>query len=96
MSKTYIKVAIRRNVLARDGKQCLYCLTRRGVLTFDHVVAEKWGGLTAEGNLVVACAECNEIKGVFPLDLFAEFLERRGTGQKAAIIDRVEEHLDRR
>jgi 5-methylcytosine-specific restriction endonuclease McrA len=92
MSDAYISRPLRRALMERDEDRCLYCGATDS-LTIDHVKAEKWEGKTRANNLAVACSECNTIKGVFPLDLFAEFMERLGRGKKQDIIDRVEAHL---
>lgn len=76
----YVPVELRRQVEARDGYRCVYCRTA-GAMTMDHVLSYVWGGETVAGNLVCACADCNELKGQMPVDLFALWLARlQGTG----------------
>ncbi len=53
----------RRNVLKRDGYRCMYCGSRRGPMTTDHVVPRSHGGGDAWTNLVCACVRCNNRKG---------------------------------
>ena len=64
---TYIPTALRREVIARAGNRCEYCLIRAEVAFFphevDHVVAEKHGGATDINNLALACWRCNRHKG---------------------------------
>ena len=67
MSRTYIPAALRRLVEERAGGHCEYCLLPGAVAFFphevDHVVAEKHGGATVEGNLAITCWRCNRHKG---------------------------------
>jgi hypothetical protein len=67
MSITYIPAELRRLVAERAGWMCEYCLIEEvdtGVgLQVDHVVGEKHGGPTQEGNLAYACPFCNRAKG---------------------------------
>lgn len=67
MSVTYIPVALRRLVEERAKQRCEYCQLPAGVAFFshevDHVIAEKHGGTTEEGNLAYTCWRCNRYKG---------------------------------
>lgn len=67
MSVTYIPVALRRLVEKRAKQRCEYCQLPAGVAFFphevDHVIAEKHGGTTEEGNLAYTCWRCNRYKG---------------------------------
>jgi hypothetical protein len=67
VSSTYVSAALRRLVIARARSSCEYCLihdddTFHGCQV-DHVVSEKHGGPTEEGNLALACSACNRRKG---------------------------------
>jgi hypothetical protein len=67
MSKTYIPVALRRQVYERAKGCCEYCLIP-DTATFtsheiDHIIAEKHGGRTKSENLALSCAACNKYKG---------------------------------
>jgi hypothetical protein len=67
MSKTYVSAALRRMVYERACDACEYCLVPE-IASFvshevDHVIAEKHGGQTDEGNLALACTICNKHKG---------------------------------
>jgi len=53
--------AKRRRVFARDGHQCLRCLTTAD-LTLDHIVPISQGGTNAEDNLQTLCRRCNGAK----------------------------------
>jgi len=67
MSATYINVELRRQVTARAGRICEYCLIHEDDTFFgchvDHIVSEKHGGLTEIANLAFACTFCNLHKG---------------------------------
>lgn len=67
MSKTYIPVALRRQVYERAKGCCEYCLIPE-LVTFaaheiDHIIAEKHGGKTEAENLALSCTLCNKYKG---------------------------------
>ncbi|HEX8358891.1 MAG TPA: HNH endonuclease signature motif containing protein [Longimicrobium sp.] len=67
MSSTYIPAELRRLVVERAESTCEYCLIAE-VDTFfgcevDHIISEKHGGATEEGNLGLACLVCNRKKG---------------------------------
>lgn len=67
MSQSHVPAALRRLVRERAGERCEYCLMPEALAfalhTIDHIIAEKHGGLTDEGNLALACALCNQHKG---------------------------------
>lgn len=77
-----------RAVHARDGYRCVYCRAA-GSLSVDHVRTRFEGGTHEASNLVTACTTCNSLRGACPLDLWAEWCERRGVGKKAQILMRV-------
>lgn len=67
MSRTYIPVALRRQVLELANTRCEYCLVHADDAAFehevDHIVAEKHRGATVVSNLAYACFACNRNKG---------------------------------
>lgn len=68
MSKTYIPAALRRLVEERARRLCEFCLLPADLAFMlphevDHVIAEKHGGDTVEGNLAFTCWRCNRHKG---------------------------------
>jgi hypothetical protein len=67
MSKTYIPVAIRRQVIERAENRCEYCRLHEDDSFFgfavDHIIAEKHGGATTLENLAYSCGFCNQNKG---------------------------------
>jgi HNH endonuclease len=56
-----------RRVWRRAGDRCEYCRIPRFAFPLpfqiDHILAEKHGGVTIEGNLALACPHCNRFKG---------------------------------
>lgn len=50
-----------RDLWIRQGRDCVYCLIRKGT-TLDHVVPLRHGGTNHEGNLAPACVSCNSRK----------------------------------
>lgn len=60
----------RHNIFRRDDNRCQYCGIRPGSeeLTIDHVTPKALGGRTTWENCVLACVECNSIKGSFLLE----------------------------
>ena len=73
-------MALRRQVLERDGWRCVYCgIDLRNPATrptADHIVPREHGGLDVMENLVAACFRDNRAKGVLSLE---EFLRRRAS-----------------
>jgi 5-methylcytosine-specific restriction endonuclease McrA len=67
MAQKYVPVVLRRLVRTRAAECCEYCLVpERFTLAahwVDHIVAEKHGGQTEEGNLALSCVLCNQRKG---------------------------------
>ncbi len=67
MSTTRIPKALQRLVEKKARNRCGYCLSSAVItgvkLAIDHVIPEAMGGQTVEGNLWLACRECNEHKG---------------------------------
>ncbi|MGV3661878.1 MAG: HNH endonuclease [Prosthecobacter sp.] len=67
MSTARINAALRRLVWQRAGGLCEYCRIHEDEVLMphevDHVIAEQHGGLTEEGNLSLACFQCNKVKG---------------------------------
>ena len=62
--KSDIPPAVRNYVYQRDKYRCRYCGRTSNPLTIDHVYPKKEGGKSMIGNLVTACMECNNLKGM--------------------------------
>lgn len=64
---SYVPAELRRFVADRADRLCEYRLVHEDDRGFgchvDHIISEKHGGLTEEGNLAYACAPCNRAKG---------------------------------
>lgn len=62
-----ISADVRRQVVARGGQRCAYCLTTEvncGLqMHIDHILPEMTGGATTLENLCLACFACNIYKG---------------------------------
>lgn len=67
MSKSYVPTWLRERVAAQALHRCGYCLTAEAVtgtpLVIEHLIPEAMGGPTEEGNLWLACSQCNLHKG---------------------------------
>ena len=69
-----MKRAMRKVALRDCGQRCVYCAVHldQSTATLDHVVPLARGGAHDPGNLVVACAPCNRLKGdLQPYEFFA-------------------------
>lgn len=69
-----MKHVMRKLALRDCGQRCVYCATRldQHTATLDHVVPLAHGGAHDPGNLVVACAPCNRLKGDrLPFEFFS-------------------------
>ena len=57
----------RREIRARPGGRCEYCLMDEAWLVWgcevDHILSRKHGGATELSNLAFSCARCNRAKG---------------------------------
>jgi 5-methylcytosine-specific restriction endonuclease McrA len=79
MKKQRIPPTVRRWVIERDGRRCVYCdedLTDQEI-HLDHVIPESKGGPTHFDNLQVTCRRCNIAKGVLTEDEFMDRLRTR-------------------
>lgn len=85
--KDRIPLNLRRRVIERDGKWCVYCdedLTDKEI-HMDHVIPESQGGETSYFNLQVTCRKCNLAKGVLTESEFMNRLRTRAIN----ILDRI-------
>jgi len=62
-----INPTLRREIAARAGFRCEYCLMPEAELfagcEVDHIISRKHGGLTDRTNLALSCERCNRAKG---------------------------------
>jgi len=67
MTRGYISLALRRQVVEDAGHRCGYCRsdeTLTGIpLSIEHLVPDAQGGPTVRDNLWLSCRPCNEFKG---------------------------------
>ncbi len=68
--------SIRKRVFDREGPNCRYCGTELTFETFqvDHIIPTVSGGTNVDDNLGVACASCNNAKGVMTETQFREVI----------------------
>jgi 5-methylcytosine-specific restriction endonuclease McrA len=70
------KRAIKRAAMRDCCRRCVYCAAPLDFdyATLDHVQPLAHGGAHAPGNLVLACARCNRLKGdLLPTEFFARY-----------------------
>lgn len=67
----------KRNVMIRDGFECVYCGHKK-TLTIDHVFPKSKGGKNSFVNTVTACKECNSAKGDKTIEEANMYFKERG------------------
>jgi 5-methylcytosine-specific restriction endonuclease McrA len=70
------KRAIKRAAMRDCGRRCVYCASplQFDFATLDHVHPLAHGGAHTSGNVVLACARCNRLKGdLLPTDFFSRY-----------------------
>ncbi len=70
------KRALKRATMRDCSRRCVYCGIRLDLdnATIDHVHPLARGGAHVPGNIVVACAPCNRLKGdMLPHEFFARY-----------------------
>jgi 5-methylcytosine-specific restriction endonuclease McrA len=70
------RIALKRAALRDCLKRCVYCAEQLALeaATLDHVHPISRGGANDSGNLVVACAPCNRMKGdLLPAEFFGRY-----------------------
>ena len=53
----------KKNIMVRDDFRCVYCGTKEGRFTIDHVLPKSLGGKSTFENCVCSCKDCNNKKG---------------------------------
>jgi 5-methylcytosine-specific restriction endonuclease McrA len=70
------KRALKRAMMRDCCRRCVYCgaSLELDIATIDHVYPLAHGGTHTPGNLVVACAPCNRLKGdMLPHEFFIRY-----------------------
>ena len=62
----------------RSGYACEYCGIKSVPLTYDHALAQAYGGKTTLENGVAACRPCNKTKGHMTWDAWMNFMHEKG------------------
>jgi hypothetical protein len=71
---------------ARDNYTCVYCDKTGIPLTYDHYLAQTFGGQTTMENGRTSCRPCNKRKGHMTIDAWKAFAAQKGLhdGEKIA------------
>ena len=70
------KRAIKRAAMRDCGRRCVYCARRSSSISRRSTtcIRSSHGGAHAPGNVVLACARCNRLKGdLLPTEFFARY-----------------------
>jgi hypothetical protein len=62
----------------RDNYTCRYCGKRGVMLTYDHYLAQKFGGQTTMDNGRTSCRPCNKRKGHMTIDQWKAYALKNG------------------
>lgn len=63
---------------ARDNYKCQYCGATGVPLTYDHFLAQAFGGQTTIENGVTACRPCNKRKGHMTIAAWIKYMKEKG------------------
>lgn len=69
----------------RDNYTCVYCGASGVPLTYDHFLAQLFGGQTTLENGRTCCRPCNKRKGHMTVDEWTEYAEQKGLNNGAKI-----------
>jgi hypothetical protein len=61
---------LREYLLEKWGRNCVYCGEAGVPLQVEHLRPKAHGGSNRASNLVLACADCNQLKGSQPVETF--------------------------
>lgn len=77
-------VELKRHLLRRDGRQCVFCRKALGYITatFDHIVPQCRGGRLMQWNLAIACKQCNETRPSASYHDFLDFMRLNGRSEE--------------
>ena len=62
----------------RDNYTCRYCGIRGVILTYDHYLAQKFGGETTVENGRTSCRPCNKRKGHMTIEEWKDYCNKNG------------------
>lgn len=62
----------------RDNYTCVYCGAKGVKLTYDHFLAQKYGGKTTIENGRTSCRPCNKRKGHMTIEEWKKYAEANG------------------
>jgi hypothetical protein len=71
----------------RDNYTCVYCGTKDGPFTYDHYLAQKFGGQTTMENGRTSCRKCNKLKGHQTISEWKETCVKRGLNDGEVLTD---------
>ena len=84
----------KKNVMVRDGFQCVYCGTKDR-LNIDHVFPQSKGGRNTFENTVTSCVACNNRKGDRTLREAKMFFKNRNyTPYQPTVMEFIKKYLD--
>ena len=63
---------------ARDNYTCVYCGTSGVPLTYDHYLAQAFGGQTTMENGRTSCRKCNKLKGHMTITQWKSYAKMKG------------------
>lgn len=79
---------VREYLLAKFGRQCVYCDATGVPLNIDHVRPKAHGGSNRISNLALSCVSCNQAKGSLPVETFVT-----DPARLRSILDRLKKPL---
>ena len=67
---TLFQYEVTEYLLEKWGRKCAYCEVEGRLLEKEHIVPKARGGSNAVSNLTLSCRECNQAKGILPIEIF--------------------------
>lgn len=68
------RIKIKNELMKENGRKCGYCFKSVKNLTIDHIQPLSKGGRDIKENMMLSCAECNEIKADMTIDEWVKHL----------------------
>lgn len=72
-------------VYHRDNYTCVYCGKTGVPLTYDHYLAQAFGGQTTMENGRTSCRPCNKAKGHMTIEQWTEYAAKKGLNDGSTI-----------